>query len=187
MSFIRRDARRFLLRWAEPAIYAGATALGAFWLHAQTGAWWLVAVALVAGGYLFYSALLAALAAQGDEEQGPGVVSVEERRLAYFGPRAGGVISIDEIFEIAISPPEARMWDYDTAWVLRWSKTEPALIIPAAAEGAEALLDAFAALPGFSPARALLALRVKDGPLVTIWRRDGGAAFTALARNGGGD
>ena len=44
------------------------------------------------------------------------------------------------------------------------------LEVPANAEGAEALLDLFAALPGFPTETMLQALSRTEGPPVTLWR-----------------
>jgi hypothetical protein len=53
-------------------------------------------------------------------------------------------------------------------WLLRGGGPEP-LRVPMAADGAEALLDAFAALPGFDAGRADRALAAEIETLV--WRR----------------
>jgi hypothetical protein len=56
--------------------------------------------------------------------------------------------------------------------------------VPAAAEGADRLLDAFAALPGFEPARVGRALDAPEGVRVLVWRRRGPPG--ALASRGSG-
>ena len=51
--------------------------------------------------------------------------------------------------------------------------------MPAGALGAEALLDAFAALPGFEASRALAALERPAGAPVAVWRAPGASVRAA--------
>lgn len=184
MSFLRPEATRLVLRWLETAVYAALTAAALLWIMGDAGwrgpARWIVGGACLAAGlWLTRSAALSALAR--GEAIAPGVVQIDERRIAYLGPETGGVASLDDIEEIEIWAPEPAYWRYGTEWIFRWSQTEPALIVPAAAKGADELIDACAALPGFSPSRALAALGAAEGGRVTIWRRGAGAPRTALA------
>jgi len=129
--------------------------------------------------WVLRSAVLSALADRGADA--PGVVTIDERRVSYFGPHIGGVIAIDDIQEIEIATPAPAYWQYEAQWVLRWSNEEAALIIPVSAKGADGLVDAFSALPRFAPTRAFAALAAGDDQTVTIWRRDGAASGPALA------
>lgn len=90
---------------------------------------------------------------------GPGIVEVAEGRVAWFGPEHGGVADLDTLRSLEIA---------GGAWVLRGPEGA-ALRIPLDAERAEALLDAFAALPGFSSTRAAEAAASPAHALV--WRR----------------
>ena len=109
------------------------------------------------------------------------MVTIDERRIAYFGPYGGGIVSLDDISQISIRAASGRSKPH---WMLEWSSADPPLIIPAGAEGADGLIDSFAALPGFAPLRAIAALNASGGAArgsVTIWRRDGAITRPALA------
>ena len=148
--------------WAEPgaallvALLAGAGALATFGVTRGV----LGAAALLG--------LLLALAAwrRGRLPRGgggAGVVQLVERRLAYWGPFEGGVLDLDDVERLLLDPgPPA-------AWIL----VAPGgrLVVPVDAEGAGALPDAFAALPGLSLDRLARALADLSPP----------AAGTALA------
>lgn len=189
MSFIRPELRRGLLTWAETAIYLGLTFGALWWLLAQSGLtgpwrWGLAAFVCAVGLTLARSAALAALSKRG--ERAPGVVSIDERRIAYFGPEAGGIVSLEELSAIDIMAEDPSIRRHEAEWALRAGAGEAALIIPVSAAGADGLIDAFAALPGFAPTRALAALAAAPGSSHAIWRRDGARA-PALAVAGGGD
>lgn len=190
MSFLRPGAVAALRRWAETGAWAALGTGGALWLFAAAGlaSPWregLALAALAAGLLLARSAALAALGARA--ARAPGVVSVAERRVAYFGPHQGGFVSLDEIAAIELWAADPAHWRHEAEWVLRPPAPEPALIVPVSAAGAGGLIDAFAALPGFSPERALAALRAPEGATVAIWARGGPAPRPALAGRAGAD
>lgn len=175
MSFFRPEATRLVLRWAETAVWGAITAAGVLWLALDSGlagpARWIGAAVLLALGlWLVRAAAITALA--GGEVDAPGVVEIDERRIAYLGPEAGGVASLEEIHTIEIWAPAPEYWRYGAEWIFRWSESEPALVVPSTAKGAAALIDACAALPGFAPSRAVAALGAPKGSRITIWRRD---------------
>jgi hypothetical protein len=93
-------------------------------------------------------------------------VEVDERRLLFWGPVAGGAIDLDDLRRLDLDPtgPSAR-------WVL-WGAHGQRLEVPVAAAGAERLLDLFAALPGLPVERLLAARATATGGPVTVWRRD---------------
>jgi hypothetical protein len=166
MSRLRTGARATLARWRGIALsllpVAGAAALAGG--AALRGA--PVALALLAGAGALSALMLrdSLSRLRLHRAGGPGVVEVAEGRVAYFGPAHGGVADLDTLRSIEIAGGD---------WVLR-SPESPTLRIPLAAEGATALLDAFAALPGFSPARAAEAAGSPAHALV--WRRPAGRA-----------
>lgn len=184
VSFIRPELSRLFSRWLETAIYAALT-FAAFWQIMANGPseqvwrWGLAAAVLVIGFWFIRSAALSALT-RGDGDA-PGVVQIDERRVAFFGPHTGGVVSLNDIFAIEIWAADEPHWRYEPEWVLRWSDDEPALIIPVSAQGADGLADAFTALPGFTAEKAVAALKAPEGATVTIWRRDALAVSAALA------
>lgn len=190
MSFLRPEATRLIRRWAETAVYAALAGWGVVWLLTSASGgpawrWGLAAVAALAGLWFVRAAAMAALAA--GEGEAPGIVEIDERRVAYWGPREGGAIALDEIASVDIDVAAPDDWHDETVWALRPPGIEAALLIPASAEGAERLIDAFAALPGFDPARAVSALRARRPGLITIWTRPRQPAGPALARLPGRD
>jgi hypothetical protein len=163
-GFLRPEVAALIRRWREPLAALAVAALG-LWIAASPGPivqgfGWV----LVAGGAL---ALLPAIrrarfAASGDA---PGVVQVDERRIVYMGPTHGGAVALDELQQLSLR----RMEDGRAAWVLVEGQT--LLVIPVEARGAEALFDAFTALPGLS-AQAILAARAGTAPgTVRLWSR----------------
>ncbi|MEL6792067.1 MAG: hypothetical protein AAFP78_01335 [Pseudomonadota bacterium] len=184
MSFFRPEARALIARWAETGAYVVAGGGLLWWLLARGPAdpvwrWGLIAFVAVTGALFIRSAVLSALSK--GEGEAPGVVQIDERRIAYFGPHQGGLVSINDIQAIEIWTADESVWRYEPDWVLRWSETESALIIPVSAQGADGLPDAFTALPGFNAAKAIAALKAPEGRTVTIWRRAAAMDAPALA------
>lgn len=176
MGFIRpelRDRAGKALGWAadhaEPLAMAGLGLLGGLLvLGAMSGGW--LGLALGAG--------MVALAAAGGVNwwrkarfgaapPAAGVVEITERRLGYLGPQAGGFIDLDSLDQIDLVSRDRGQ----ARWRLL-SDDGTLLEIPLGARGAEALLDAFAALPGMEMGRATAALdRLREPGRITIWRR----------------
>jgi hypothetical protein len=88
---------------------------------------------------------------------------VDERRLTYWGPLSGGVMDMDDLLSLDLDPG-AR----PAHW--RLAGQEGTLDVPVDAEGAEALFDLFAALPGLRVEAMLAALGRREGPPVALWR-----------------
>lgn len=162
MSGLRPAALAALRRWRGPIAAAAlaASALLLFGPAALRGApvaLGLTALALVVSLWLGRDALARLRLARAG---GAGVVDVAEGRIAYFGPETGGVADLDALRTVEITAA--------AEWLLR-PVDGPPLRIPLAAEGAAALPDAFAALPGFSVARAAEA--AGRGLHAIVWRR----------------
>ncbi len=99
--------------------------------------------------------------------EAPGIVRVTEGQIAYLGPRVGGFVGLPDLAELHLLTLQGRR-----IWRLR--QTDGRMLhIPVEAQGAEALFDAFAALPGMDTA-ALVAVLGPDGP----------AGGTVVALNG---
>jgi len=156
MTPIRPDLLAALQRNAE---LFTALALAAF------GAW-----TATRGGYLLTPLGLAILALGAGwalttwrrlrfQQQGeaPGIVRVTEAQIAYFGPRVGGFVGLPELSEIRLLTLRGRR-----IWKLKQGDGQ-LLHIPVESDGAEALFDAFAALPGIDMA-ALVAALGSDAP-----------------------
>ena len=173
MSFVRPEIAAAVRRWAETAVYLCATMAAIVWLWgaAADPVWRAGLILLVAAGGLGLTraAFLSARASAGG--QGPGMVLIDERRITYLGPEAGGFASINALEAIEIWAPDPPYWDYETRWILRHADADEGLAIPTTAEGAAGLIDAFSALPGFEPQKALAALHASEGSVATIWRR----------------
>ena len=169
MSFLRPEAAGALRRWAETAAASVATGV-ALWLGlgwTQAGApvgWVMLGIAALAAFWL-RAALLGALAHGAGE--GPGVVVIREREIGYMGPWRGGFIELDRLERVEIYRPGP---GHDPVWRLIASDGAT-LTIPAAAEGAEHLPEALAALPGFSDMAAIGVLRRDEAGRQLVWER----------------
>ena len=156
MSFIRPELLTTAHRWRE--VIAGA-ALGAFGLWTATrGGWVLVplGLALLALGTAWAFTALRRLRFQQDGEA-PGIVRVTEAQIAYYGPRVGGFVGLPDLAEIRLLTLRGRR-----IWKLKQGDGQ-LLHIPVESDGAEALFDAFATLPGIDMA-ALVAALGTDAP-----------------------
>lgn len=165
MSFVRPELIAGTRRWRETLIGIGAAALGGLWATTGNGALTIIGMGLLVGGLL--------LAAAGIQRArfrrgggGAGVVEVVEGQMAYFGPAEGGVVSVGEMIRLEVDPSPS-----GTGWIVTPAEGAP-LRIPANAEGAEALFDVFAALPGLSTEALLIALETPPAGRQTLWQRN---------------
>lgn len=156
MSVIRPELLAAAQRWREVLVALALTLAGG-WTASQ-------------GGYLLTPLGLAILAMGlgwaltawhrlrfRQEGEAPGIVRVTEAQIAYYGPRVGGFIGLPDLAEIRLLTLRGRR-----IWKLRQGDGAT-LHVPVEAEGAEALFDAFAALPGIDTA-ALVAALGSDAP-----------------------
>ena len=162
--FLRPEVKAWLRRWAETLAALALAALGVLWF--ATGgpvlAWAGAALALAAGAAAYVAFRRARFGSPGG---GVGVVHLDEGRLTYFGPLSGGSVDVQEVVSVGIDPRH-----HPAHWVVRDGETD--LLIPVDAEGAGALFDVFALLPGFDLGAVRAASEeVRDLP-ATLWRRD---------------
>jgi hypothetical protein len=157
MSFIRPELTETLSRWREVIAAVTTAALGALGLGLGTGY-------VIPGAGLILLVTGLAWVVQSVRRQrflqpgeAPGIVRVTEAQIAYLGPRIGGFVSLPELAELRLLTLRGRR-----VWRLRQADGQM-LHIPVEAEGAEALFDAFAALPGMDTG-ALLAALGGDAP-----------------------
>lgn len=148
---IRPALARRLQRWREVAAAAAALALG-LWV-ATRGGWILgpfgLGIAALAAG----SVLLALRRMRFRADPGAaGLVELDEGHLRYLHPTAGGEISLNDLAELRLLRLRGR-----PVWALT-DMSGRRLLVPLQAAGAEALFDAFAALPGLSSADLVAAL-----------------------------
>ena len=163
-DILRPERMAALRRWRE-ALTGGALGLVALWAWvAGVGpvAWLAVPLGVASAALVWTGAIRGQLRGPGN---GPGVVDMTEGQLAYFGPLDGGVVALDRVQAIVLDTRGK-----PAHWIVR-RDDGPALHIPVTAKGADALIDAFAALPGFRLERALhLRGPGHDGQRV-IWTR----------------
>ena len=156
MSVIRPDLAAALSRWREVIAGAGLAALG-LWT-ATRGGYFLtpLGLALIALGMAWALTAFRRLRFQQDGEA-PGIVRVTEAQIAYYGPRVGGFVGLPDLSEVRLLTLRGRR-----IWKLKQGDGQ-LLHIPVEAQGAEALFDAFAALPGIDMG-ALVAALGSDAP-----------------------
>ncbi len=164
MNFIRPEVRRGLLRWREVIVGAVTLALGLRLALTSFGALFLIGSGLaLAGAALIVAGIQRARFRSGGG--GSGVVDIDERQITYFGPYGGGAVSVDDLIEIGVDPSRS--------WLMR-DIHGTHLMIPMNAEGADALFDAFTAVPGLTPARLVEAARSAPQRYTTIWAKPQG-------------
>lgn len=151
MSFVRPEIAEGLSRWREVIAAGAITALG-LWFALQPGyVLPALGLALIVPG-LGWGAVAIRRQRFHQTGEAPGVVRVTEAQVAYMGPRIGGFIGLPDLAEIRLLTYGGRR-----VWKLRGTTGE-ALHIPVEAEGADALFDAFAGLPGIDMAALIAAL-----------------------------
>lgn len=158
LALIRPEVAAGLARWSE-VIFAGAVAAVGLWLI-WLGGWLLMpigAVVLAVGAVLALTGWRRMRFRTSGEA--PGVVEVDEGQIAYLA-EFGGFISVPEMTELRLISVQGRRM-----WRLKQSDGQ-ALLIPADARGADALFDAFAALPGMDAQRLIAAT-----PDSVVWTR----------------
>ncbi len=164
-DFLRPEARAALWRWREVLFAAAIGTLGLWWAIASMGIVRWIGVALVA--------IAIAVAAAGiqrarfrQDGQGPGIVMLDERRLVYMGPLTGGAMDVADLTRLELEPAAIPT----PHWVLTGVGGQD-LAIPVNAEGAEALFDVFAALPGIRSRAVLDVLERTPGARVIVWEK----------------
>ena len=176
MSMIRQGAREVLWRWREVIVAAGVVVLG-FWVT-EGGGYLLPplggVIALGGAGFGLLALRRLRFSQTGDA---PGIVEVDEGQVSYMGPQVGGMVSLPDLVELRLISIRGRR-----LWRLKQADGQ-AILIPLEAAGAEALFDAFSALPGMSSAALVAALEppkgadsravMAGGENRLVWRREG--------------
>ncbi len=164
MSFVRPEAMQSLTRWREVLIGGAVLVLGAWWVLGTGGLLHWIGYAVAAVGLALIAAGIQRARFRG-ARGGAGVVQVDEGQIAYFGPLTGGAVARSEMTALLIDPTGK-----PAHWVLR-QPGQPDLHIPVNAEGAEALFDAFAALPGLRTEYMLSQMSASGDQAVVIWQK----------------
>jgi hypothetical protein len=170
VSHLRPGIAAWLRQRAEPRAVAAATAaLGWFALSEWRRGEAILAL-IVGAAALLLAALLPASYRRsrlGRPPEGPGLVTVRERRIAYFGPVTGGFIDLEAIVRIELVTAPGRR---ESVWRLRTADGD-SLDVPEAAEGSAALFDALAPLPGIDWEAVLAALERPRPGILRVWER----------------
>ena len=162
-DFLRPEARATLWRWREVLAASALEALGLWWAIEGMGVvrWLGGTLVLIATGLGFAGVQRARFRQDG---QGPGIVMLDERRLVYMGPLTGGAMDVADMTRLELEPAALPA----PQWVMTGIGGQT-LAIPVNAEGAEALFDVFAALPGIRSNQMLDVLERTPGARVTVW------------------
>ncbi|MBY8977758.1 hypothetical protein KHP62_18235 [Rhodobacteraceae bacterium NNCM2] len=174
---LRPEAVSTVLRWAEPVVtglatlWLGKVAFSLLWLGNPIG--FLAAVgAALSATWCAVSTFRNLLSGQGASQYpgGPGIVSLDEGRIGYFGPHGGGFIAVDALVAVDLLSGKRRAREE-----LLWRFTDEAgeqLIVPNGAEGAEHLLDTLGVLPKLDYPKIIAAMFARGDAVYPIWRRD---------------
>lgn len=148
MTLVRPELVQGLRRWSEVLVSLAIAGVGFWALQSHDRFIQILGAAILAAGLGL--ALLAWRRLRFHRDTGaPGIVQVVEGQISYFGPETGGFVGLGQVVEL-------HLVDHGTTWQL--VTPEEDLSIPVAAQGADALFDAFAQLPGLRMADVLTAL-----------------------------
>lgn len=175
MSFLRPELAARLRFWREPIAWA-ALALAGAWL-AWRGYDRLALIPFVAGiglaavgiGLLRDAVRRARLLAGAP---GEGVVVIDEARIAYLGPRGGGVVDLPAITRVEIVTRPHAPDESAHAWLITTDEGER-LAIPLGAAGADRLIDALSPLPGIDLDAGAAAVAAGRAGSALLWRKAG--------------
>ncbi|MHA7851745.1 hypothetical protein [Roseovarius sp.] len=164
MSFVRPEATAALWRWREVLAGGAVLAVGLWWAFGTVGLLhWLGYVIAAAGAVLVAAGVQRGRFRSGQD--GPGVVTVVEGQIAYFGPLTGGMVALGELSQVSLDPTGRPQH-----WILS-QPGQPDLAIPLTASGADALFDAFATLPGIRTEHMLAQMKRHGNAPVIIWQK----------------
>ena len=164
-DFLRPEAKAQLWRFRDALAGAGVALLGLYWALTRFGILGWIGWGMVALGAIWAVAGLQRALFRQDGD-GPGVVQIRERRLAYLGPLDGGVMDVADLARLEIDPTSHPA----PSWILT-ADDGSRLAIPVNAAGADDLFDVFAALPNIRTATVLDVLSRTPDARVTVWQR----------------
>lgn len=171
-GFFRPEAIAAVTRWREVIVAGVVIALG-IWIAWPPGGmivtgfgYVLIAIGVVA----MVPAVRRARFMTGG--QGPGVVQIDEGRILFMGPETGGAMALDDLSVLSVR----RDRQGNSAWVL--ADRSQLLVIPVDAAGADALFDAFAALPGLHIDKLIASVQSRTQGSTRLWAREHPVALT---------
>ncbi len=161
---IRPEAAQALSRWRDVMIGAAVLLLGVYWAFFTGGGLlhWIGYLVMALGVVIGFAGFQRARFSAGTG--GPGVVSIVEGRISYFGPLTGGIVDLEALGTLTLDPRAK-----PPHWLLA-QPGQPPLAIPLTAEGADALFDAFASLPGIRTEHMLRQMQAGGDAPIVIWR-----------------
>lgn len=171
-GFFRPEAIAAVARWREVLVAAVIMALG-LWIAAKPGGMIVTGFGYVLiglGAVAMVPAVRRARFITGGS--GPGVVQIDEGRILFMGPETGGAMALDDLSILSLR----RDRDGKSSWVL--ADASQLLVIPVDASGADALFDAFAALPGLNIDRLIASVQNRTQGSQRLWVRDRPLALT---------
>lgn len=166
MSFVRPELAARLRPWREAMLWS-AGSLAGLWLAWQ--GWAGSALLLLLFGLLLAAVSAALLVTElrrrrlRGQEPAEGVVTVEEARIGYFGPRGGGFIDLDELVRVEILTDGSR-----PSWRLE-EQGGASLRIPVGARGAENVYDALAPFARLDEEALHAALATRHSGRFPVW------------------
>ncbi len=164
-EFFRPEVRAFAWRWRDVLLGVALVLLGIWWRLGSVGIGQWLGYGMIGLGVIW--ALAGAQRARFRQDgDGPGVVQIRERRLAYFGPLDGGVIDVADLTMLELDPTAHPA----PHWVLTGVGGQR-IAIPINAKGAEELFDIFAGLPGIKTTTMLDVLSRTPDARVIIWSK----------------
>ncbi|MEL6179007.1 MAG: hypothetical protein AAFS10_08630, partial [Myxococcota bacterium] len=126
--------------------------------------------AALAGTWCVVSGVRVAIAWRrtAEDDPGPGVVTVEEGRIGYYGPYGGGFIRLTDLACIDLLDPAGpgqRNWRFT-------DEDGNELTIPENARGAEALPDALDHVPGLTYQTLATAVPTRRAGVRRVWQKE---------------
>jgi len=156
---IRPEIKDGLWRWREVIAALAFAGLGMWFALSAFGIMEWVGWAIFALGVAVAvsAAQKVRFQSQGD---GPGVVTIDERRVTYLGPLDGGIVELDLMVQLDLTPNDAwHLINADGTYI----------DIPTNAKGVDVLFDVFIALPGIKTEYMLSILNRADPTRMTVW------------------
>jgi hypothetical protein len=179
MSFVRPEVAALARRWGESGAAGAVVLVGVVrglplaWRGEVTG-WLLCLLGLIA---LFWLRSAVARGLARGAHEAPGVVEVREGEIRHFGPLSGGIVETDRLVRVEVF---LQAKGFEPLWRLSAADGQ-ILMIPTGAKGADRLMDAFEALPGFSDMAAAQALMRSAPGRQLVWQRQGAAPGAAIS------
>ncbi|MDC0739107.1 hypothetical protein N6L24_12530 [Cognatishimia sp. SS12] len=163
MSFLRPEATAQLRRWREVLVGVATLFLGLYWALGSGILKWVGMALCLSALALIYTGVQRLRFRTGRD--GPGIVTVDEGEISYYGPLSGGVAALSDVSLVMLDPTQT-----PPVWVLQQERHAD-IAIPVNAAGADALFDAFAALPGIRTEFMLQSLKSAPDHPVVIWAK----------------